>query len=91
MFAWLVIFAGMGMGVSFMFMWATSILEMWLFKPVFIDGIGSRYVQWRDSPEPSAVDKLLTTTKAVIDYLKPVVISALTYCWAFIKDKLDKK
>lgn len=39
MFAWLVIFAGMGMGVSFIFMWFTSIMEMWLFKPVYIDGI----------------------------------------------------
>ena len=37
MFAWLVILAGTGMGASFMFMWVTSILEMWLFKPVFIN------------------------------------------------------
>jgi hypothetical protein len=43
MFAWLVILAGMGMGVSFMFMWVTSILEMWLYKPVFIDGVGFHY------------------------------------------------
>ena len=43
MFAWLVIFAGMGMGVSFMFMWVTSILEMWLYKPVYVDGIWVHY------------------------------------------------
>jgi hypothetical protein len=39
MFAWLVIFAGMGMGVSFIFMWFTALMEMWLFKPMYIDGI----------------------------------------------------
>lgn len=47
LFAWLVIFAGMGMGVSFIFMWVTSITEMWVFKPVYIDGIGYHYEQWK--------------------------------------------
>jgi hypothetical protein len=37
MFAVLVILAGMGMGVSFMFMWAISILEMWFYPKVFIN------------------------------------------------------
>ncbi len=37
MFAILVILAGMGMGVSFMFMWAISILEMWFYPRVFIN------------------------------------------------------
>ncbi|MFI3135658.1 MAG: hypothetical protein QX197_02660 [Methylococcaceae bacterium] len=40
MFAWLVILAGMGMGVSFMFMWVFSILEMWAYRPIFIEGGG---------------------------------------------------
>lgn len=43
LFAWLVIFAGMGMGVSFIFMWVTSITEMWLYKPVYVDGLGFHY------------------------------------------------
>ncbi|MDD5274811.1 MAG: hypothetical protein PHR16_01865 [Methylovulum sp.] len=90
MFAWLVIFAGMGMGVSFIFMWVTSILEMWLFKPVFIEGIGSYYLKWRDSPGASAVDNLLAAIKKLIDYIKPLVISALVYSWTFIKNKLGK-
>ena len=47
MFAWLVIFAGMGMAVSFMYMWATSILEMWLHKEVYVDGIPFHYQQWK--------------------------------------------
>jgi hypothetical protein len=37
MFAVLVILAGMGMGVSFMFMWVISILEMWFYPQVFIN------------------------------------------------------
>jgi hypothetical protein len=36
MFAVLVILAGMGMAVSFIFMWAISILEMWFYPQVFI-------------------------------------------------------
>lgn len=46
-FAWLVIFAGMGMAVSFIYMWATSILEMWLYKPVYVDGIEYHYRRLR--------------------------------------------
>jgi hypothetical protein len=72
MFAWLVIFAGMGMGISFMFMWVTSILEMWLFKPVFIKGFGSRYLQWRDSPDASIPDRLWVFTKMVGSQIRPV-------------------
>lgn len=40
MFAWLVIIAGTGMGISFVFMWVVSILEMWMFNTVFIDKSG---------------------------------------------------
>jgi len=74
MFAWLVIFAGMGMAVSFAFMWATSILEMWLFKPVFIDGIGARYLLLRDSKEPSTVDRLLSGCNTLLQKAKPATI-----------------
>jgi len=48
-FAWLVILAGTGMGVSFAFMWVTSILEMWLFRPVFIEGPGMKIQGWLES------------------------------------------
>jgi hypothetical protein len=43
MFAWLVILAGIGMGVSFMFMWFTSIMEMWLFEIVYVEGVWPYY------------------------------------------------
>nr|WP_256969437.1 hypothetical protein [Crenothrix polyspora] len=40
MFAWLVILAGMGMGVSFIFMWVNSLLEMWVYRQIYIEGGG---------------------------------------------------
>ncbi len=93
-FAWLVIFAGMGMAISFIFMWVTSILEMWLFKPVFINGIGSRYLEWRDSPEASIPDRLLALIKVLIAEIKPasqyVLKQWLTHVWPVIKSKLKK-
>lgn len=94
MFAWLVIFAGMGMGVSFIFMWVTAILEMWLFKPVFIDGFGSRYLQWRDSPEASIADKAWFYLKALARQGKQAAAFAteqwLTRGWPVVKEWFKK-
>lgn len=94
MFAWLVILAGMGMAVSFVFMWATSILEMWFFKPVFIDGLGSRYLQWRDSSATSVADRVWFYTKELVKQIKLAVAFAveqwLKHGWPIIKDWLKK-
>jgi hypothetical protein len=94
MFAWLVILAGMGMAVSFVFMWATSILEMWFFKPVFIDGIGSRYLQWRDSLETSVADKLWFYIKELAKQVKLtaafVTEQWLTRGWPIVKEWFKK-
>ncbi|MFI3119467.1 MAG: hypothetical protein QX203_05780 [Methylococcaceae bacterium] len=94
MFAWLVIFAGMGMGVSFMFMWATSILEMWFFKPVFIDGFGSRYLQWRDSAETSFADRLWFYLNVLAKQTKQAIVIATEYwlmhAWPVVKAWLNK-
>jgi hypothetical protein len=79
MFAWLVIFAGMGMGISFAFMLVTSILEMWLFKPVFIDGFGAGYLQRRDSTDASIADRIWAVVKAVARSIKPAAL--------FVKDQ----
>ena len=46
MFAWLVIIAGSGMAISFAFMLIVSLLEMWLYKRVFINPMGEPYTQW---------------------------------------------
>lgn len=68
LFAWLVIIAGMGMGVSFMFMWATSILEMWLFKPVYIDGIPYHYARLKtEYAEGRLQAKLMSVSGKVIE------------------------
>lgn len=45
MFALLVILAGAGMAVSFLFMWTVSILEMWWFDRVFVNTQGERHPQ----------------------------------------------
>lgn len=37
LFAWIAIVAGMGMAISFIFMWATAMLEMWVYHRVFVD------------------------------------------------------
>ncbi|CAG1020995.1 hypothetical protein DOJK_00705 [Patescibacteria group bacterium] len=71
MFAWLVIFAGMGMGISFAFMLVTAILEMWLFKRVFVDGFGSTYLQHRDSTDASIADRIWVVIKTLAGYCKP--------------------
>lgn len=68
-FAWLVIFAGMGMGVSFIFMWVTSILEMWLYKIVYIDGIPYHYEQWKkrinEADDKSGSNMLISLTRVI--------------------------
>jgi hypothetical protein len=46
MFAWLVVIAGTGMAISFMFMWIVSVLEMWWFEAAFISAKGNRSPQW---------------------------------------------
>jgi hypothetical protein len=93
-FAWLVIFAGMGMGISFLFMWVTSILEMWLYKPVFINGFGSRYLTWRDSADESVADRMWLFIKTVVSQLKPTAIIlkefVLKYAVPLMKDLFKK-
>jgi hypothetical protein len=100
MFAILVILAGMGMGVSFMFMWAISILEMWFYPQVFIDKTSG---QPRRQLSELVLEKLAflgcdknvslfnnllcigkTSITFMIDTWKNVV-------WPFIKQKLDRK
>lgn len=94
MFAWLVILAGMGMAVSFSFMWVTALLEMWFFKPVFIDGAGSRYLQWRDSTETSVADRVWFYAKVLAEQAKRAALFAkeqwLAHGWPVIKDLLKK-
>lgn len=51
MFAWLVILAGAGMGVSFFFMWMVSILEMWAFDKVFVNAEGEHHPKWSEIVE----------------------------------------
>lgn len=76
MFAWLVIFAGTGMALAFLFMWLTAILEMWLFKPVFISGLGARYLKWRDNPDATVADRTWLALNLMGNKAKPVLCTA---------------
>jgi hypothetical protein len=98
MFAWLVIFAGMGMGISFAFMWVTSILEMWLFKPVFVSGLGLHYLHWRDNlgseQNKARIDKAHFILASIADRIKQAILFAAekwrAHGWPFISDLFKK-
>lgn len=98
MFAWLVILAGMGMGVSFMYMWVISILEMWLYKPVFVSGLALHYLQWKDNMATEEnlerLEKLKALALSLADQAKPAAAWALeqwtSHLWPYIKGLLKK-
>jgi hypothetical protein len=99
MFAWLVILAGMGMGVSFIFMWVISILEMWLFKPVFIDGPGVHYLQWKDTltSEQNKIrfNKLMAVIKRIVSQIKPAIAYGkekwLIHGWPIVRNIIKNR
>lgn len=98
MFAWLVILAGMGMGISFMFMWVTSILEMWLFKSVFVDGIGLHYQRWRENlaseHNKERIAKLVAVFRGYASKIKPMAAASMRLWrekgWPFIQALIKK-
>lgn len=103
MFALLVILAGMGMGVSFMFMWTISIMEMWFFKPVFVNGPGMQVQNWLDSLSKGKnkekfeqVGKLLVKAwNFSYDFwkvkLQPQAFKAYNHAKSILKEKLKNK
>ncbi|CAG7857224.1 hypothetical protein MCAMS1_01972 [biofilm metagenome] len=106
MFAWLVILAGIGMGVSFMFMWFTSIMEMWLYEIVYVEGVLPYYqrlkadakagrLSERFSPVAAKVLALsLTVTKLINDLVAkvlPWVVATGKQLIDFVNSNLSKK
>jgi hypothetical protein len=85
MFAWLVIFAGAGMGVSFFFMWTVSILEMWAFDKVFVNAEGEHHPKWSEIVEgkfkqwggEDAFNKALAISKQATVYSWNQVLPAI--------------
>lgn len=75
-FAWLVVFAGMGMGVSFAFMWFTAITEMWFFKPFYVDGLPQFYQNFKADYKAGKYNgvfkKILDGGLALISLLQPI-------------------
>ena len=89
MFAWLVILAGMGMGVSFMFMWFTSIAEMWLYDYVFVEGLAVHYERLRKaSAKALKLDEQASTGEILIYVIKLasgfVLENGLKPLWALL-------
>ena len=93
-FAWLVIFAGMGMGVSFAFMWFTSIMEMWLYKPVYVDGLSFHYKRIKADFKAGNYDglfnKLLNRTVYFLTMLQPI-FAVLKEKWLTVLLPIFKK
>lgn len=87
MFAWLVIFAGMGMAVSFMFMWVTSILEMWLYKPVYVDGIWIHYQRIKSELAAGGYQEKLKKLHSIIGEL---LVRARRILGIFVETLLSK-
>lgn len=98
MFAMLVIIAGMGMGASFVYMWAVSLLEMWLYKPVFVSGLGMHYLQWRDNVHSELLGKIADFIFNLVRKISRFVCSVfastiqplLKKAWDFLQSKLHK-
>jgi hypothetical protein len=100
MFAILVIMAGMGMGISFMFMWAISILEMWFYPQVFINktsGTPRRQLSEviLEKLAPLGGDKNASFLTNVFSISK-AIFTLVSDAWTkvilpFIQDKMNKK
>ena len=81
MFAWLVIFAGMGMGVSFMSMWVISLFEMWIFKTVFLNEQGERYQQWSTCIEGKLKDAGFDNVGSILKKIGCKLMALGSYIW----------
>jgi len=94
MFAWLVILAGMGMAASFIYMWLISLVEMWLFKPVFVSGLGMHYLQWRDNlkseKNKARLDRAVNIITELFDILNRIANVAAdkwtTVVWPYLQN-----
>ncbi|MBE0437128.1 MAG: hypothetical protein IBX56_15155 [Methylomicrobium sp.] len=95
MFAWLVIIAGMGMAVSFAFMWFTSIAEMWAYRYVFVDGLAVHYHNIRKaSAKKLSLDEQTSMSAVIYHAAKQTVCffieNGVKPLISFIKSKINK-
>jgi hypothetical protein len=79
MFAWVVIIAGMGMAISFMFMWATAMLEMWMYHFVYVGTDRDvQYKHWKKeiSAKYAAIfsEKNRVIAKTVFDTTNKIIV-----------------
>ncbi len=90
-FAWLVVFAGMGMGVSFIFMWVTSIMEMWLFKPVYVDGVWMHYQKWQAKFKAGEFKDTLAKLMVVVSNVLVKLFQGSKLVFDFAVQKINNK
>jgi len=98
MFAWLVIFAGGGMAIAFAFMWAVSILEMWLFNKVFVNAKGDPYPLWSTIIETKLHQLGCPDATTIVKSTACLIKRSAVFIWRkwleyglpFIKQKLKK-
>jgi len=105
MFAWLVILAGIGMGVSFIFMWFTSIMEMWMYQIVYVEGVWPYYRRLKADAEADRLSQRfrpitakivslsLAATQLINELLKqliPIATAATKQLTALINNHLNK-
>jgi hypothetical protein len=80
-------------------MWMISLLEMWLYKPVFVSGLGIHYLQWRDNVKSETVGKIADYLFNLIRKIHPIHLSKQAFeialpllkkLWDFLLSKLQK-
>ena len=79
MFAWVVIIAGMGMAISFMFMWVTAMLEMWMYHFVYVGTDRDvQYKHWKKEVSTKYAvifsEKNRVIAKTVLDTTNKIII-----------------
>jgi hypothetical protein len=79
MFAWVVIIAGMGMAISFMFMWVTAMLEMWMYHFVYVGTDRDvQYKHWKKEVSAKYAviysEKNRAIAKTVLDTANKIIV-----------------
>ena len=95
MFAWIVIIAGMGMAISFIFMWATAILEMWMYQFVYVGTDRDvQYQHWKDeiSAKYSAInnEKNRTAVKTAFNSVKAISVTVVESLLTLLRLLINK-
>lgn len=98
MFAILVVLAGVGMAISFAFMWTVSVLEMWAFDKVFLDAAGQPRQKWsvvvESKLQQMGCDNVVSAGKQLCCVTKSAAMRLWAFWleqgWPWLKQTIDK-